>query len=346
MRVFLTGATGFIGQALVRTLRGRGWELTALVRDPDSAVALWLQAQGVALQRGDVTQPEGLAAALRGHDALLHNAGLYEIGAGAALVRRMHQVNVDGTRHLLEAARAAGVPRTLYVSTVWALGASRGPQAVDETQVHDGRYLSDYEHSKHLAHLQALQARQAGLPLTIAMPNGVVGPNDHSVFGYLLRLYLMHRLPPLGWGADAVTTLVDAQALADGMARQLERFEAGQDYIFAGPPLTLRGLVDLWARHPGGARRLLFVPRWVARPQMALMEPLLRAAGLPAFLSREAVDIGVTGLNYSAAKATRQLDWPHPDAAALWDRIVTEERRLMGLRTGFRDRLRPLPVVP
>ncbi len=346
MRVFITGATGFVGQALVRTLRARGWDLSALVRDPAGAPARWLQGQGVALVRGDVTQPDGLAPALRGHDAVLHNAGVYEIGADAALVRRMHAVNVDGTRHVLEAARTAAVPRTLYVSTVWALGASRGAQPVDETQVHDGHYLSDYEHSKHLAHLQALQARQAGLPLTIAMPNGVVGANDHSVFGYLLRLYLMHRLPPLAWGADAVVTLVDALALADGMARQLERFEAGRDCIFAGPPLTLRGLVDLWARHPGGAKRLLFMPRWLARPQMAMLEPLLRGAGLPAFLSREAVDIGVVGLNYSAAKARRELDWPHPDAATLWDRIVSDEQRLLARRSGFLNRLRPLEVMP
>ncbi|MEN9627712.1 MAG: hypothetical protein RJA10_939, partial [Pseudomonadota bacterium] len=256
----------------------------------------------------------------------------------------MRAANVDGTRHVLEAALRAGVPRTVYVSTVWALGASRSAPA-DESQQHNGHYFSAYERSKHEAHLQALAVRQQGLPLSIAMPDAVVGANDHAIFGYLLRLYLQHRLPPMAWGADSVYAMVGVDALADGLCRMAGQGPMGEDFIFAGPPLSLRDLLAQWRRHPGGAQRLLFVPPWVAWPQMALLEPLQRWAGLPAFLSREAVTVGMQSLHFSSAKAQHLLGWTHPDANTLWDRIVQQERQLMARRRGLLGKLRHQAVA-
>ena len=344
MNVFLTGASGFIGQAVVRAMRQRGWAVTALVRDPGNAPSRWLHQQGVRLHPGDVTRPDGLADAMRGADVAMHNAGVYELGANAALVARMRAANVDGTRHVLGAALQAGVPRTVYVSTVWALGASRSAPA-DETQVHSGHHFSAYERSKHEAHLQALALRQQGLPLAIAMPDAVVGANDHAIFGYLLRLYLLHRLPPMAWGADSVYAMVDVDSLADGLCRLAEHAPMGEDFIFAGPPLTLRELLAQWCRHPGGARRLLFVPPWLARPQMALLEPLQRWAGLPVFLSREAVTVGMQSLHFSSAKAQRLLGWTHPDPTTVWDHIVQQEQQLLAQRQGLLGKLRHQAVA-
>jgi dihydroflavonol-4-reductase len=346
MRIFLTGATGFIGQELVRAMRARAWDVTALVRDDTSSPSRWLSSHGVTLHRGDVTRPDGLAAAMRGVDVVLHNAGVYEYGADAALARRMRAVNVDGTATVLGAAVEAGVPRTVYVSTVWALGVHTGTQPADESKRHDGRFLTAYERSKHDAHQVALTMRARGLPLVIAIPNAVVGANDHSIFGYLLRLYLMGRLAPVAWGADAIFPAVDVRALAEGLCLAAERAPIGEDFLFCGAPQTTREIFGHWARHAGGSRHMVFLPRWLARPQMALMEPLLRAAGLPAFLSRETVDVGSSGLNYSAAKAHRMLGWPHPETGAMWDRIVAEERKLVESRRGFLERLRPQAVVP
>lgn len=345
MQIFLTGATGFIGQALVCTLRRRGWGVTALVRDPQGAPARWLETQGVALVRGDVTASDGLTQAMAGADVVIHNAGIYEIGADAALRERMHRVNVRGTEHVLAAALEARVPRTVCVSTVWALGPT-GTQPSDERQRHPGTYLSAYEKSKVEAHDVALAYRARGLPLVLAMPNGVVGANDHSVFGYFLRLYLLHRMPPMGWGADTLYAFVDVHALAEGLARCADRAAIGTDYVFCGEPVTVRAMFSLWARYPGGMRPRLWLPFWIMRPQMALMEPLLRAVGLPAFMSRETVDVSRAHLNYSSARARRELDWMHPLPSEMWDAIVTREAQLLSLRNGLVNRLRPLPVAP
>lgn len=344
MKVFLTGGTGFIGQALVRAMCQRGWAVQALVRNPASEPARWMAGQGVTLVTGDVTRRDGLQGAMAGADVLLHNAGVYELGADGVQRERMRQVNVEGTDNVLGAALAAGVPRTVYVSTVWALGASGYPPAPsvpkDETQRHSGTYLTAYERSKAEAHQVALAYRTRGLPLVIAMPNGVSGANDHSIFGYFLRLYLLGAFPPVAWGADAVISFVDVDALADGLCLASEKAPIGEDFLFCGKPISIRGLFELWGHYPGGMAPQLWLPRWLMRPQMALMEPLLRISGIPAFLSRDSVDASKAHLDYTSAKAQHELGWTHPGIDVMWERIIRRERELMAQRRGFRNRLR------
>jgi nucleoside-diphosphate-sugar epimerase len=344
MHVFLTGGTGFIGQALVCALRRRDWTIAALVRDPESAPARWLSTQGCRLVRGDVTRVGGLRQAMLDADVVLHSAGVYELGASARERDRMRQVNVQGTDHVLGAALNAGVPRTVYVSTVWALGDS-GSGTADESQLHCGRYLTDYERSKCDAHQVALSWRARGLPLVIVMPNAVMGANDHSLFGYFLRLYLMGRLPPMAWGRDMTYSMVDVQALAEGIALAAEKAPIGEDYVFCGPPQSIGTMFEHWGRHPGGMRPRWWLPHWFMRAQFMFVAPALRALRLPAFMSPDAVDASRVNLNYSSAKAHRDLDWRHPDAAAMWDRIVQEERALIEARRGFLQRLRHRAVL-
>jgi dihydroflavonol-4-reductase len=349
MQVFLTGATGFIGQALVRAMRRRAWHIRALVRDSDGVTARWLTSQGCTLVPGDVTQPHGLFQAMAGADVLVHNAGVYELGATAAAAARMQQVNVQGTHHVLGAALQAGVPRTVYVSTVWALGGS-GPagqpaQVRDENTQHSGVFLTPYERSKADAHQVALGWRTKGLPLVIGMPNGVMGVNDHSTFGYFLRLYLLHGMPPVAWGRDAVYSLVDVSALAEGLCLAAEKAPIGEDFVFCGEPTTMRDLFELWGRYPGGMVPRLWLPRWLMRPQTAFLEPLQRRLGLPAFLSRDAVDVTQVHLNYSSAKAKRELGWQHPGIATMWAAIIPAEQALMASRVGWLNKLRHQALV-
>jgi len=349
VRIFLTGGTGFIGQALVRALRRRGWAIDALVRDPLGAPARWIAAQGCTLATGDVTRSDGLAQAMAGSDVVLHGAGVYELGASSRERRRMQQVNVHGTDHVLGAALQAGIARTVYVSTVWSLGPSGYPPAPawpkDESQRHDRHYLTAYEHSKAEAHHVALAWRARGLPLVIAMPNAVVGANDHAVFGYFLRLYLLGALPPASFGGDSVMSMVHVNALAEGLCLAAEKARIGEDYLFCGEPISIRALFEHWGRYKGGMVKRVWLPRWLMRWPMAPLEPLQRLLGLPAFLSRGTVDASKAHLNYSAAKARRDLDWRHPGIEEMWELIVREERELMAHRRGFLNRLRHQQVV-
>lgn len=349
MNVFLTGGTGFIGQALVSRILERGWTLSVLVRDPQSPPARWIARQGATLVRGDVTEPTGLAEALRGTDVVIHNAGVYELGADRATVARMMAVNVDGTENVMAAAQAASVGKVVYVSTVLALGPSGKASAPstpkDESWSHDGPYFSSYHRSKAEAHRVALRWRAQGLPVVTAMPNGVMGANDHSVFGYFLRLTLLGRMFPMSFGGEAVYALVDVHALAEGLCLAAEKAAPGEDYLFCGPRQTLRALFDSWGRKTGKRVPRWYLPRWFMRPQMALMEPLQRMAGIPAFLSRDTVDATRAHLDYASTKAQRELGWTHPDIDAMWDPIIERERELMAARPGFLNKLRHVPVA-
>lgn len=349
MKIFLAGGTGFIGQALVSNICGRGWSLTVLVRDPQGAPAQWIARQGATLVRGDVTEPMALAEAMRGSDVVIHNAGVYELGADRATIDRMMSVNVGGTENMMAAAHAASVGKVLYVSTVWALGPSGRTPAPsspkDERWSDDGPYLSAYHRSKAEAHQVALRWRAKGLPIVTAMPNGVMGANDHSSFGYFLRLTLLGQMPPVAWGGDAVYAFVDVRALAEGICLAAEKAPAGEDYLFCGPRHTVRALFDLWGRMSGKRIPRWYLPRWLMRPQMALMEPLQRMAGLPAFMSRDTVDATQAHLDFSSAKAQRELGWTHPDIESMWDLIIRRERELLAARQGFLNKLRHQPVV-
>jgi dihydroflavonol-4-reductase len=121
MNVFLTGGTGFIGQALVARILMREWSLKVLVRDPETVAAKWLLRQGVTLIQGDVTTAAELTAALKESDVLIHNAGVYELGANRATIARMNSVNVQGTDAMLCAAYVAGAQRVAYISSVWTM---------------------------------------------------------------------------------------------------------------------------------------------------------------------------------------------------------------------------------
>lgn len=163
MNVSLTGGTGFIGQTLVRAMKRRGWAVQGLVRNPAAAPAQWLWRQGATLVAGDVTSDGPWMRALGGFELLLHNAGVYEIGADAATARRMAEVNVGGTERVLGAAHATKVPRTLYGSTMQALGGSGGAGAPSQPQGenhrHDGYHPMPHARSKLDAHEVALRWR-------------------------------------------------------------------------------------------------------------------------------------------------------------------------------------------
>ena len=135
MKVFLTGATGFIGGHVARKLRERGDEVRALVRAPRSGREL--EALGCELVVGDLADEAAIATGLEGCDAVIHGAAIYEVGIPESEHRPMYEANVLGTERVLRAALAAGTPKVVYVSTVGAFGNTHG-QVVDETYQHPG----------------------------------------------------------------------------------------------------------------------------------------------------------------------------------------------------------------
>jgi dihydroflavonol-4-reductase len=345
-KVFLTGGTGFIGQPLTQALLARGWSVTALVRTPNSPQAQALSKSGALLATGDVTERESMRPAMTGADIVVHNAGHYEFGLDRAGRERTQAINVTGTDNVLGLARELGIPRTVYVSTVMAFGET-GTQMRDEAFTRQAPCSTFYERSKTDAHEMALKYLQGGLPLIIACPHAVIGANDHSSWGYFLRLYLNRFMPPIGWSPDAIHALVYRDDLAEGIALAAEKGRIGEVYILSGEVRSFREHVDYWTKRPGAFRPLIWLPTGLAALCFAPLEPLQRMLGLSAFISRETVLAAATNLNYSNEKAKRELGWTHRSAEAMWFSTIDDELELLSRRKGqgLVQRLKPLELT-
>jgi dihydroflavonol-4-reductase len=268
---------------------------------------------------------------MAGADIVIHNAGHYEFGVNAEGKRRMRGINVRGTENVLSLALELRVPRVVYVSTVQAYGDS-GPQMRDETFERRTPCRTSYEQTKTDAHRIARQYQERGLPLIIACPNGVIGPNDHSVFGYFLRLYLNKMMPPMAWSPDTMFSLIHLDDLTEGIALAAEKSRIGETYIFAGEPRSFREHLGYWAMKPGAFKVHFWLPAGLMAALFCPLEPLQRAAGLPAFMSRETVRGGATNFHYSGEKAKRDLGWRHRSAREMWFNTIDGEIELLHKR--------------
>lgn len=330
MKTFLTGGTGFIGTSLTRSLVARGWTVVALVRKPDSPHARALTKMGAQCVAGDVTDRESMRAGMTGADIVVHNAAWYELGVADNARDLMHAINVTGTDNVLGLALEIGVPRAVHVSSTICYGGT-GPEARDETYRRHAPYRSYYEETKAEAHEIARQYQQRGSPLIIVCPAHVVGPNDHSVWGYFLRLYLNRLMPPCAWAPDILNSAVHVEDVGEGIALAAEKGRGGETYLLAGEPMRLRDVLEIWMTRPGGFRVRFYLPNCLATLVFAPLEPLQHLAGLPAFISREVVSASVS-LNFSSAKAQRELGWRYRPAREMWLGIIDQELAFLANR--------------
>lgn len=231
-RVFLTGATGFVGGHVLRALLGGGYEVRALVRTPPTRFA---DVRGAELVHGDLERTGELTGALRGCRFLVHVAARYSFAPAER--EALERVNVLGTAGLLEAARIAGVERAVVTSSSAAVGPAHGGRPATEADwppAADG--ASAYHRSKVEQERAALAAQ---LPVVRVLPTAPVGPGDArpTPTGQLVLDFLRGRMvvrPPAGG-----LNLVPVEDVARGHVLALERGRPGERYLLAGENLTL-----------------------------------------------------------------------------------------------------------
>ena len=301
---FLTGATGFIGGVLARQLVEAGHTVRALVRT--SAKADALRRLGVALFDGDITAPETIAPGMRGVDGVFHVAAWYQVGTrGRGVARR---INVDGTRHVLDAMRALGVRKGVYTSTI-AVNSDTGGRLVDESHRHKGPHLSEYDRTKWAAHFEvAVPMQRDGLPLVIVQPGIVYGPGDTSSIRTGIVDYLRGRMPVLPAGAGGCWAHVED--IARGHVLAMERGSVGESYILAGEALTFTEVFARAERITGIRAPRINPPPALVRAMSAVMGVVERVVDVPPAFSAEGLRV-LGGVTYyaSAEKARRELDF-------------------------------------
>ena len=307
MKAFVTGGAGFVGGAVVRQLLARGDQVVAAVRDPVNPGDLGMS--GAALLPLDLATDDAasLLAAMHGAEAVFHIAGSYRVGIRPSQRPAMWAANVTATERVLDAAAAAGVPRTVYISTANVLGNTHG-QVPDETfrRPQPPVFLSWYDETKYRAHLLAAERAAAGAPVQIAMPGMVYGPGDHSQAGGQIQQALDGRLQVLAM-PDLGGNLAHVDDIAAGIVLVHDRGATGGEYLLGGEVATMGQLLHRAATLGGHEPPRFEVPSWLVRGVGAIgaVSALLRG---PDYGELVRASLGVTYW-FSDAKARAELGY-------------------------------------
>lgn len=322
MKYFLTGATGFLGGVLARQLREAGHDVNASIRNPQKASEL--QSLGVKLFTGDVTDKESMREGMQGVDGVFHVAGWYKIGTRDKYLGE--QVNVQGTRNVLELMQELRIPKGVYTSTL-AINSDTHGELKDETYHFTGKHLSEYDRTKAAAHDIAKQFIAQGVPLVIVMPGGIYGPGDTSVLRRTLIDFLHGRLPILPTQAGITWAHVDD--IAHGHILAMEKGVVGETYIIAGEPCTYRDAFQL-ASHITGKSAPGTVPYQLLKVMSFLVKPF--DSFVPEVYTSEALRV-LAGPTYwgDNSKAKRFLGYnPRPLTEGL-ESTLKHEISLLGI---------------
>ena len=323
MKIFLTGATGFVGHHVARALAAEGAELRMLVRKSSNLAHL----EGIPgdTYLGDLAEPEALRAVLGGCDAVVHVAADYRLWIRDP--QAMYRVNVEGTRDLLRLAREAGVPRVVYTSSVATMRIRRDGLIINEdTPVELADMVGHYKRSKFLAEQQAIAAAEDGQQVIILNPTTPIGPNDAkpTPTGRIFVDFLNGKFPAY---MDTGLNLVDVAEVARAHVAALSKGQPGHRYILGGENLSLKQILDKMSAITGIPSPTVKIPFAVAATY-AFFEQWItgRIRGREPRATLEEVRMGRKKMYASSAHAQQELGfrimpvYPAMRAAIEWFR--------------------------
>lgn len=308
MRIFVTGATGFIGAHFVERALDHGHTVVGLYRSArvqNAHIATFLRERGATLVRGDILEPEKFQASLAQADCLVHFAAAFrEAGAEE---RYFERTNVEGTRRLLKAAALQRVRRFVYCSTAGVYG-RRVERVIDETS--PVQPWNSYERSKLASEgVVRTNAPALGMEYVILRPTAVYGPRDqrlHKLFAAVSK----GRFPLFGRG-EGRRHMIYVTDLADAFLRACTvPGAAGKELIVAGPrAATLREILDAIAR---AADRRTFGPRLPLKPMLALagvVEDVCARLKVRPPIYRRRMDFYLNDAAFDSSRAQAALEW-------------------------------------
>ena len=292
---------------MARLLRGRGEEVVCLVRSPGKAGKL--TELGCELLSGDLGDRAALRDGMRGCDAVIHAAAVYEVGVSAKQRPAMWEANVAGTERVMKAALAEKVPRIVHVSTVGIFGNTH-QQVVDESYRNpETDFTSYYEETKLEAHkLVERMIDEQGLPAVIVQPGGVYGPGDTSQVADLLEQFFAGRLPLLPFPELGIC-MSHVEDIAGGILLALDHGRLGETYVISGPATTMREAIETVARISGRKAPKRALPTGLMKAMIPIGPLVGKVMGQPPNL-RELIS-SADGVTFWAGyeKAKRELGY-------------------------------------
>jgi dihydroflavonol-4-reductase len=314
MKALITGATGFVGGAVARALVHRGVEVRVMAR----AGADLQNLQGLTVERveGDLRDQDSLRHALTGCRQLYHIAAHYALWAKDPSI--FYDVNVTGTKTLLEAARDVGTERIVYCSTIGAIGIPpEGGLGTEETPVVFEQMAGHYKRSKYLAEQEVLKLAKAGLPVVIVNPSAPVGIGDvkPTPTGQVIVDFMKGRMPAY---IDTGMNIVDVDDVAIGHLLAMEKGRIGERYILGSANLMLREVLEILSRLTGVKAPTIKLPRVAILPLAYLNQWMANFTGQPPRIPLEGVKMAKYKMHYDCSKAIRELGFPQtPPEVAL-----------------------------
>jgi dihydroflavonol-4-reductase len=314
----VTGATGHIGNVLVRELLGRGERVRALVRP--GKIPLALDGLDVEIVPGDVLDPASLRQAMDGVKVVYHLAARISLETGPD--PETEQVNYQGTLNVLAAAQAAHIRRLVYASSIYALKKPAQGIPIDESQPFDTTGCKGaYDCSKARASLAVQQAAAAGLDVVIVCPTAVTGPYDfhESEAGRAIRLYMR---PGMKFYVDGAYDFIDVRDAAQGFVLAAEKGRSGETYILSGDRMTVREVAQTVWRATGRGSAGIAIPLELAYLAADLMPFYAELTGVKPFFTHYSLEAVCSNSQISHAKASRELGYhPRPARQAVADAV-------------------------
>jgi dihydroflavonol-4-reductase len=305
MMILVTGATGHIGNVLIRKLLDQGEKVRALVwRGEDTTP---IKDLGVEQVEGDVLDPASLEPAMHGVETVYHLAGIISIMPGRNPL--VWKVNVEGTRNVLEAAHRASIRRLVYTSSIHAIARAPHGVAMDESLGFDqNNPYGEYDRSKAAASLEVQKAANEGLDAVIVCPTGVIGPYDFrgSELGEVIRSASEARTM---FYVEGAYDFVDVRDVADGMIAAHAHGRRGESYILSGQKLSVRYMLETVREVTGKAFASIKIPFSLAE-YAARFTPWYyqRTKAKPRF-TPYSLEVLQSNSNISHAKAARELGY-------------------------------------
>jgi dihydroflavonol-4-reductase len=323
MKIFVTGATGFVGHHVAKALAAEGADLRMLVRKTSNLANL----EGIRgeMHQGDLSEPESIRPALAGCDAIVHVAADYRLWIRDP--KTMYKANVDGTRDLLRMAREADVPRVVYTSSVATMHFRTDGLVINEdTPVSLKDMVGHYKRSKFLAEQEAIKAAKSGQQVIILNPTTPIGPNDAkpTPTGRIFVDFLNGKFPAY---VDTGLNLVDVAEVARAHVTALKVGTPGRRYILGGENLTLKQILDKMSAITGIPSPTVKIPFAVAATYAFFEEWITgRIRGKEPRATLEEVRMGRKKMYASSAHAQQELGfrilpvYPAMRAAIEWFR--------------------------
>ena len=325
MKTFITGATGFIGTHLAKTLAQTEHELRCLVRKTSDVHTL--KELGIPLIMGDVTDKDSVLEGMKGCDWVVNLANIYTFWEPDKQVYT--DVNVGGTRNVMECALETGVSKIVHVSTGGIYGKPEECPFTEDCPVGPVRF-SEYFRTKYEGDLIAWELyEKKRLPLVMVYPGAVLGPGDPKTTGEYIQDLIYRRMPARVF-EDSILTWVHVRDVAEAIARALEKEDnLGQKYLVGKHQLSLREINEMISEISGVALPKLALPCWMVVANATLLTALANLIKKPPILkmAKDKITTMKEGFVIDGSKAESELGITYtPVRVALEEAIASYQR--------------------